>query len=169
MINRDILSILEFCREKNSIKIFLCHKWEDYEYFKIKQIATALEEKEEIYQAHYCQKDAIENIDEYMEETILKCHLLLFFASNKSLESQDCITELKYAQKMGIAIIPIIKASDGLDRDKLTKFGKKIGLGIDLGRQISFFYNEKNWEDLYNKIYTQIKKIKCKPNFFRNQ
>jgi len=165
ILKRDLPAIAEYCRERASIKVFLCHKYEEYKYFKIKQIAENMKQKDEVYEVHYCEKDAIVDIDKYMEETISKCHLLIFFASIKSMKSDDCIIELKYAQNKGINIIPIIKESDGLDREKLENFGTNKNK-INLGRPISFFYDEKDIENLFNDIYTQIKKIKRKHNFF---
>lgn len=165
ILKRDLPAIAEYCRERASIKVFLCHKYEEYKYFKIKQIAENIKQKDEVYEVHYCEKDPIIDINKYMEETISKCHLLIFFASIKSMKSDDCIIELKYAQNKGINIIPIIKESDGLDRDKLESFGTNKNK-INLGRPISFFYDEKDIENLFNDIYTHIKKIKRKHNFF---
>lgn len=108
LVNRDLPSIRELCRKRANINIFLSHAVKDYDYFRIKDLSEYLEKQDEIYNAYYCELDLKGNIDDFMNETVPMCQLLLFFASNKSVfNSVDCAHELELARKHNMQIIPI--------------------------------------------------------------
>lgn len=101
-------SIQDYCHQRATLQIFISHAVVDFKYFRIKEVSKFLTEQEEIYQAYYCEEDLRGNIDDFMNETIPKCQLILFFASPKSVfDSIDCAHELEIALLHQIRVIPI--------------------------------------------------------------
>ena len=165
---RDILYIREFCRERASIKIFLSHKMAESEVLQIEQIAEYLEQKDEIYKVYHCERDTLGGIREFMEQSVLNSNLLVFFASEQSLDdSEHCQNELKLARSKGIRIIPIITEPKKMDYERLTNFSKDIELGFDLGNEIGFRYRGRNYNVFCDKLYDYILKYKSKFNLFK--
>jgi len=157
LVKRDLPAIREFCRKRASINIFLSHAVQDQHNFRIKDISEFLEDQEEIYNAFYCEEHLKGNIDDFMNETVPKCQLLLFFASNKSVfHSVDCVHELELARKHSIQIIPI-KGKDVDWGDLKT---------LDLDRELGHDFNKKKIKDFSEKIYEYIKKFKRDINLF---
>ena len=138
MAQRDIPSILEFCKQKASINIFISHTVNEFALYRIKELAEYLEHQSEINQVYFCEEDLKGNIDAWMEETVPKSQLLLFIGTKQSKLSKDCWEERRLALKNDIPIIPI----KGIDVDwkDLTSIG--------LSRELGFEYDEKNFEKL---------------------
>ena len=159
LVRRDLPSIREFCRKRASINVFLSHAVQDQHDFRIKDISEYLEdeEQEEIYKAYYCEEHLKGNIDDFMNETVPKCQLLLFFASNKSMfHSLDCTHELELARKHNIQIIPI-KGKD-IDWPDLKAH--------DLDRELGHDFNDYTFKEFCEKIYKYIKQFKRDINLF---
>ena len=160
-----ISDILEYCRRKATIRVFISYKMEEYKYFQIKKVSEYLTDQAEIYESLYCLKHASGNIDQYMRETIPKCQALLFFASNDSIEnSPDCITELKLAHENGLRIIPVKKTD--IKWNKITDLGEKLKFNYELGRNIGIPYNEHNIDDFCSKLYALISTQKENEDLF---
>jgi Leucine-rich repeat (LRR) protein len=148
---RDIKSILDYCKQQATINVFLSHAVVDFNYFHIKEISEHLERLEEIYQAYFCEEDLKGDIDKFMNETVPKSQLLLFFASLKSaFNSVDCAHEIELARKNSIEIAPI--KGENITWADLEKLG--------LNREPKFDYVEKNLEFFLNKLYEFIKQFK---------
>ena len=157
LASRDLPSILKFCQKRATINIFLSHAVADFDYFHIKDISEFLAGQEEIYNAFYCETDLTGNIDDFMNETVPKCQLLLFFASHKSLfNSVDCAHELELARKHNIQIIPIK--------------GKDVNWGAlreqNLDRSLGHEFNENKFNEFCEEFYEYIKKFKRDVNLF---
>lgn len=103
--------LLEYCRKKLAINVFLSHAVANFDYFNISGIAEFLESKEDINEAFYCQEDLRDHIDVFMNEFIPKSQILIFFASEKSIKSVDCKHELELAKLYNLPILPVIKES----------------------------------------------------------
>ncbi|TFF97194.1 MAG: hypothetical protein EU547_04985 [Promethearchaeota archaeon] len=103
--------LLEYCRKKLAINVFLSHAVANFDYFNISGIAEFLESKEDINEAFYCQEDLRDHIDVFMNEFIPKSQILIFFASEKSIKSVDCKHELELAKLHNLPILPVIKES----------------------------------------------------------
>ncbi|MFW9946307.1 MAG: hypothetical protein ACFFDX_05705 [Candidatus Odinarchaeota archaeon] len=157
LASRDLPSILKFCQQKATINVFLSHAVADFDYFRIKDISEFLQNQEEIYSAFYCETDLTGNIDDFMNETVPKCQLLLFFASNKSVfNSIDCVHELELACKHSIQIIPI-KGKD-VNWVDLREH--------NLDRLLGHEYNENEFNEFCAKLYEYIKQFKSEVNLF---
>ncbi len=157
LASRDLPSILKFCQQKATINIFLSHAVADFDYFHIKDISEFLQSQEEIYSAFYCETDLTGNIDDFMNQTVPKCQLLLFFASNKSVfNSIDCVHELELARKHSIQIIPIK--------------GKEVNWGDlrehNLDRLLGHEFNENEINEFCENLYEYIKQFKRDVNLF---
>jgi len=150
MAKRDIPSILEFCRQKTTINIFISHVVTEFESYKIDKLSNYLENQDEVNKAIFCEEDLKGNIDEWMKETIPKCQLLLFIGTKQSILSKDCTLELLFARQNGIPIIPI-KGRDISWEDLVS---------IGLSRELGFEFDEKNIDSLWKGLYKYIYKFK---------
>jgi Leucine-rich repeat (LRR) protein len=154
---QDLPLLLEKCRQNATLNIFLSHAVADYDYFKIDQISKLLEQQNEIYRAFYCEQDLTGNIDDFMNEKVPECQILLFFASQKSLfNSVDCAHELDLARQHEIQIIPI-KGLDVSweDLDKLR-----------LSRELGHEFLPDDYDEFVEDIIIYIKKLKRNVNLF---
>ncbi len=157
LAERDLSSILEYCRKNASISIFMSHAVVNFEEFRIKEISKHLEAQDEIYRAYYCEQDLKGNIDDFMNDYVPKCQLLLFFASNKSVyDSVDCAHELELARKHNIQIVPL-KGKD-VDWGALST--------VNLSRELGFEFNEENFEEFCKEMYDYILQFKRDVNLF---
>jgi len=144
---RDVPAILEFCRQRATINVFISHTVNEFSLYKIKDLAEYLEHQPEINQVYFCEEDLKGNIDAWMEETVLKSQLLLFVGTQQSIfNSRDCSNELFLARKHNIEVTPIkgVNAS----WEDLTKVG--------LSRQLGFEFKENEFEKLCADLYKYI-------------
>ena len=152
--------ILEYCRQKANISLFLSHAVNDQDYFKIKQISEYLEKQGDIYKVYFCEEDLKDDIDAFMNETVPKSHLLVFFASHKSVfNSKDCRHELNLAKSHKIPIIPI-KGGD-VEWDDLKKLGLNHTLGIE--------FDGSDFKSFCEKLYEYAKQFRHGINLFGNE
>ena len=84
------------------------------------------------------------NIDDWMKKTVPRCQLFIFFSSDTSLNSNDCINEIKLAQKHNIQITPILGVN--LKWDDLEKFNDN----RELGHEFNPMEFEKLCKDITN-------------------
>ena len=104
---------------KRGIRVFITHAVDDYRRYRINEIAQFLEKQKGIRYVYYCESDLTGNIDAWMQKTVPRCQLLLFMSTEKSLNSDDCSTEIRIARETGLTIIPILGV--GLSWDDLKK------------------------------------------------
>jgi len=157
---RDISVIKEFCRKNVAISIFISHTVVDYKKYMIKEFSEFLERQTEIYNAYFCEQDLIGNIDDFMNQTIPLCQLLIFFATKKSIyNSIDCRHELELARKLNIQVI-LIKGDD-VNWEELDT--------LNLNREYGFDFREFSFKEFCNRIYEYIKEYKRKINLFNGR
>ncbi len=150
--------ILDYLKKKVAIRVFLSHAEADYhsKLIKIKEISQYLESQNEVYKAYYSEQDLQGNFDEFMRKNVPNCQVLLFFATENSLESQPCRLELQLAIDNGLQIIPILGPK--LDWSALNKIelsdesGYKFQLSNVKGLPYSDNFNRFS-KDLYDFIY----------------
>lgn len=154
---RDLPKILEFCQKQAAINIFISHAVNDFEEYRVEEIANFLENEVEIFKVYYCEQDLQGNIDVFMNENIPKCQLLLFIATKKSVyDSQDCAYELDLARNVGVQILPI-KGRD-VSWDDLNT--------IDLGRELGTEFESEKFNNFFIKLFNFIKDYKTNVNLF---
>ncbi len=160
LLEKPIPAILEYCRNNETINVFLSHAVADFDYFNIQAIAEYLKDQNEIYLAYFCEEDLIGGIDAFMNNKVPDSQLMLFFASHKSVfDSKDCAHELELARKNAIQIIPI-KGAD-VNWEDLAN----IGLSRDLG----FEYNETDLSSFCQDLFNYIVKFKAEVNLFESE
>ena len=160
LASRDLPSILKFCQKRATINIFISYAVVNFDYFHIKDISEFLAGQEEIYNAFYCETDLRGNIDDFMNETVPKCQLLLFFASNKSVfNSVDCAHELELARKHNIQIIPI--------KGKDVNWGELKEKNLD--RLLGHEFKENEFNEFCENLYEYIKQFKRDVNLFDSE
>lgn len=158
ILKRDIYTIREFCRQRANINVFISYAVVDFEIFYIDKISEYLEKQEEIYQVYYCGEDLRGNIDDFMNETVPKCQIIIFFASTKSVyNSVDCKHELELAQNHKILTIPI--------KGKGIKWGELDN--VNLSRELGFKFNKEYFDAFCERLYNVLKDYKRNFNLFK--
>jgi len=149
VITRDPHEIKEYCREKDTLKVFISHAVVDFDSHKIKELSEFLEAQEIIYQTYYCEEDLRGNIDEFMNLVIPQCQVLIFIGTKQSIyNSVDCKHELELAHKNRLKIIPI-KGKD-IEWPDFETVGLKTE-GIE--------FSEEDFNIFYKKIQNQLNLI----------
>jgi hypothetical protein len=133
---------------KRGIRVFITHAVDDYRRYRINEIAKFLEGQKGIRYVYYCEADLSGNIDAWMQKTVPRCELLVFMSTEKSLNSNDCVTELNIAREKGLTIIPILGV--GLSWADLKK--------LDVHREVGATFNPMEFEVFCNNLYLQIQK-----------
>jgi len=143
--------ILNYLREKATIQIFISHAVTDFEPYHIGELVEYLKKQKEISEVYFCEENLAGNIDEWMLDTVQKCQLLLFFATNKSIfNSVDCANELKLAEKFSIPVIPI--KGDDVGWADLAE--------IKLSRELGLEFDKQNFHGFCNDLYRYIHNFK---------
>ena len=133
---------------RKGIRVFIAHAVEDYNRYRISDIAQFLEKQKGIRDVYYCETGLMGNTDAWMEKTVPRCQLLVFLSTDKSLNSNDCNTELNIAQDSGLDIIPILGV--GLNWDDLKE--------LNIHRELGTEYAPMEFEEFCQKLYLQIHK-----------
>lgn len=98
-------------RKENELTIFLSYSTTDSGYFRMPDIAKALESYTEIDKILYWEADSGENIVEYMEKTLKECNVFVLFCSENALNSLAVTDEWQAAfqlRKKGLLkIVPV--------------------------------------------------------------
>jgi hypothetical protein len=131
---------------KRGIRVFITHAVDDYGRYRIDEIAQFLENQKGIRYVYYCEADLTGNIDAWMAKTVPRCQLLIFMSTEKSLNSNDCATELGIAREKGLTIIPILGI--GLSWEDLKK--------LEVHREIGTEFKPMEFEDFCSRLYEQI-------------
>lgn len=92
---------------KQDVLIFMSYATKDADLFKVKEIAEKLTKSPDIQDVLYWQEDMEDNIIEYMNDNLGKCHVFILFCSKNSLESVPVKKEWTAADAMGTPIIPV--------------------------------------------------------------
>ncbi|MFX1239544.1 MAG: leucine-rich repeat domain-containing protein, partial [Promethearchaeota archaeon] len=158
IINKQDLRLLrDECRKRATINVFLSHAVVDFDYFRIKDMSEYLEKQNEVYKAYYCEEDLTGNIDDFMDEKVPQCQLVLFFGSNKSVNNSiDCAHEIELANKHEIKIVPI-KGQD-VSWEDLGKTG--------LSRELGHEFIPEEFDTFCEDMFNYVKKLKEDVNLF---
>jgi len=131
------------------IRVFISHAIEDFNRYRIAEIAKYLESHPEINHVYYCEEDLTGNIDDWMKKTVPRCQLLIFFSTENSLNSEDCINELKIARKLNIQITPVLGVN--LRWEDLEK--------LNVNRELGQEFDPLEFDKFKNNIYDYIIKF----------
>ncbi|MHA1129837.1 MAG: leucine-rich repeat domain-containing protein, partial [Candidatus Helarchaeota archaeon] len=165
-LSRDIPTILNYCRKKANITVFISHAWDDQEKYNILALKENLEQRAEIFNTLICEKDLVGNIQEFMDENIPKSQLIIFIGTKNALNSKACLHELALACLHGIEIIPI--KGENISWNDLNQIDlRKENQGIlDLGREKGIEYKPGRFDQFADELYEYIKQYKRKINLF---
>lgn len=89
------------------VLIFMSYATKDADLFKVKDIAEKLTKYTEIEDVLYWQEDMEDNIFEYMNDNLGRCHAMILFCSKASLDSVPVKKEWTAAEAAGLPIIPV--------------------------------------------------------------
>jgi len=136
--------------KRKGIRVFISHAVEDFNSYRVAEIAKYLEKRKEVSHVYYCEEDLSGNIDDWMRKTVPRCQLLIFISTERSLNSDDCINEISLARKHNIEITPVLGVnSKWEDLDK-------VNINRELGRE----YNPMEFEKFCKDLYFYILKFK---------
>ena len=130
--------------------VFISHDMDDFESYRIAEIAEFLESKKEIAHVYFCEEHLVGHIDDWMKSTVPRCQLLIYFSTENSLESVDCLNEIRLARNNNIQIRPILGVN--LQWEDL----KKLNVDRDLGQE----FTPMQFKEFCNKLYEYTKQIK---------
>ncbi|NVM52611.1 MAG: hypothetical protein HWN66_02825 [Candidatus Helarchaeota archaeon] len=137
--------------KKAPINVFISHAVPDFESHKVKELAEHVSGKKPVNKSFYCEKDLQFNIDEWMEQTVPLCDILIFISTENSLKSKDCAKELRLARKHDIFIVPLKDTK--LNWEKLGK--------LKLSRELGFEYDTEDHSKTFEEVSTYITKFKA--------
>ena len=92
---------------KKDLLVFMSYATKDADLFKIQEISSKLTATPEVKDVLYWQEDLDDNIFEYMNDNLGKCHVFVLFCSQNALESVPVKKEWTAADAMGKPIIPV--------------------------------------------------------------
>jgi len=138
------------------IRVFICHAVDDYRRYRIGEIAKYLDSQKEISHVYYCEEDLVGDIDDWMYKTVPKCQLLIFFSTDNSLNSEDCVKELRLALRHNIQITPILGPNMKWDDLEL----KWEDLSVDISRQLGKDYDPMEFDKFCEDLHEYIIKYK---------
>jgi len=147
--------VLEFCRQRAPITVFINHPRKDEEQYLVNDIRQNLKKREEIQEVH-----------ESGMQKILESQLFLFIATEHSINNEQCQHELELAVIHDIPIIPI-KVTE-IKWEDLSKIdlGAKFNMSEKLGFELEFNSEVGKEKEFHDKLYEYIKKYKCEVNLF---
>ncbi len=132
--------------KKKGLRVFLSYSTLDSPYFQIPEIAKSLEIYPEIDEIFYWEENSGENIVEYMEKTLKKCNVFVFFCSENSIKSQAVTDEWQAAfqlrKKKLLKIVPVYEDE---------KFIPAL-----LTPLLNTQFSKNNFTDFVNKLYQEI-------------
>jgi len=120
--------------------IFMSYATKDAEYFNVIEISEKLTAFPEIKDVLYWQEDLHDNIIEYMNENLKKCHVMILFCSENALKSVPVKKEWTAADIMGMPIIPVFTNSDHIPPILKSR----------LGYEFDFNEVQTNVQELYD-------------------
>ncbi|MFX1258672.1 MAG: leucine-rich repeat domain-containing protein, partial [Promethearchaeota archaeon] len=149
---KDIPKIFELCQKLHGIDIFISHAMIDQADYPIIELKKDLEKGDIIHDVLICEEDLRDSIQAFMDKNVPQSQLLLFIATENSLNSKDCLYELSLAKKYGVKIL-LIKGND-IDREDLKhidlrEHGKDF---MDLSTLEGFEFSTKIFKKLHNYI-----------------
>ena len=137
-------------RFKKGFRVFITHYVDDFNRYRIQDIANFLESQKGISRVFYCETDLSGNIDEWMQKIVPRCHILIFVSTEYSIISQDCLTELNLARSSQLQIVPVLGV--GLVWNDLEK--------LDIHREFGAPFEPMKFEEFCTTIYKRIMKYK---------
>ena len=147
------------------INIFISHKIDEFEKYKIEQLARYLEKNKEISKVFFSEKEIHGDIDDWMEKNVPLCQVLMYVATKKSLKSEGCHHEIQVALENDLEILPIvgedIELSDlkQLNDLQLDLEKKRIDFkDLNLHRKIALNYLP-DFEEFYQNLTNIVNKF----------
>jgi Leucine-rich repeat (LRR) protein len=160
MNKEKINLILDYCRKRANIRVFISHEMSNFSKYKIEKMANFLENQTEIYYSYFCERDMKKEGDiiSFMIDIIPTCQIMICVITEDYKNSKNCNFEIELAQSYGVKIIPILGEKINWDDDFLTKNG--------LSRDLGFKYGDFNFKNLFKEIYDYILQYKKERNIY---
>ncbi len=163
--HRDLKTIMEYCRQIDTLHLFISHDSDDEKLYRIREIEHYLEKQKEVSQA-WVWEEWTGSISKFIDEKISESQLVLFIATQNSINSKPCMYELSLALQNGIHIIPI-KGTD-LEWEDLKRLDlTQAGMGfVDLSLEKGIAYTPDQFDQFCKTLYDYIEQYKRNKNVF---
>lgn len=137
-------------RLKRGLRVFISHAVEDFDSYRIKDLADYLKIQKKIGHVYFCEEDLTGNIDKWMKKSIHKAQVLVFISSPNSLNSKDSLFELNLARENKLHIIPILGFE--MQWEDLEE--------LELHREFGSPFSPMEFEKFCDEIYQHILKFR---------
>ncbi len=134
---------------EKDLLVFMSYATKDADLFKIQEISNKLTETPEVKDVLYWQEDLDDNIFEYMNDNLAKCHVFVLFCSINALDSVPVKKEWTAADAMGKPIIPVF-----YDTEHIPPL-----LRSRLGLEYDFYDMNGNIQALKNIIFKKYRRL----------
>lgn len=138
------------------IRVFISHAMKDFDKYQISDLVKYLESQKGISKVHYCEADMVGDIDDWMDKTVPRSQLIIFFSSQNSIDSKDCVKELRLGFKHNIQIMPIL--GENMKWEDLEM--KWEDLELDISRQFGKEFDSEEYGRFREELYDYIIKVK---------
>ncbi len=154
----NIQNIRKYCRGKSNINLFISYSLSDVERFHLDELVRKLERHEGIGTVFYFNTTQVGEIGNYMASKIPQAQLILFIASDNSLNSAPCRREIQSAKDHEIPILPFLDTSLKWSDPRIRQ------LGLHNYRGVPTQYAEHSdmrllWNELFELIDKQKKEF----------
>ena len=145
---RPIPYILDYLKKRAVINIFISHTGEDYQEYRIAELAQYLEEQAEVNKAYYFERDMNMdgNLRNFMTLRVPESRILIFIFTPNSVDSEACRYELQLARTRRRKIIPILGAE--CDFSDLQR--------LELGDEVALKFYDYEFEEFLRFLYNSI-------------
>ena len=138
------------------IRVFISHALKDFDKYQIADLVKYLESQKGISKVHYCEADMVGDIDDWMDKTVPRSQLIIFFSTKNSIDSKDCIKELRLGFKHNIQIMPIL--GENMKWEDLEMQWED--LELDISRQFGKEFNSEDFGRFREELYDYVIKVK---------
>ena len=148
---QDVKSILQYCKKKAPINVFIAMAENEVQSLNIKAIAEFLSKQPEIQRVFTIDEHEGEFLEEFVSRILLDCQLVLFVGTRESIfESSSCTMMLDTARQLGIEVIPI---------KGMTASWADLN-ALDLSRQLGIEFTMDDLGEFCIDLYKYITKYK---------
>ncbi|MHA2051631.1 MAG: TIR domain-containing protein [Promethearchaeota archaeon] len=137
-------------RLKGGMRIFISHSVEDFNGYRVEDIANFLKNQKKIGHVYFCEMDLSGNIDKWMKKTVSKSQVLIFISTQNSLKSKDSLFELNLAREKELHLIPILGV--GMQWEDLEE--------LNLHREFGSTFMPMEFENFCSRVYDLIMKFR---------
>lgn len=157
VISEKIENILEYCRKTSPIHVFFSYDKSEFDEYKIQEIINFLSRQNEIYSISHSIQDKKQKMDNFLERSIEKSQLFIYFATIRSVQPQsNCLKEIELCKQFNNCVLII--------QDQSISWNDLKNIGLQ--NQIRMDFNKYEFKGFCEQLYEFIKTYKREINVF---